>query len=42
MEWMWGKLPTCPLVDNVTDVDAIAGTMTMITTKGTEFTLTMK
>lgn len=42
MEWLWDKLPDCPSVDNVVDVAAAEGTMTITTKNGNEYTITMK
>lgn len=40
MEWLWDVLPECPVVENVSDVDALGGTMTVTTTDGEEYTMT--
>ena len=42
MEWLWDMFPNCPMVDNVVDVDATEGTMTITTINGNEYTITMK
>ena len=42
MEWLWDALPNCPIIDNVVDVGAAEGTMTVATTSGEEYTITME
>ena len=39
MEWMWDNLGRCPDIDYVTDVAAVEGTMSFLTTSGDEYTL---
>jgi len=42
MDWMWEEFPKCPDIDNVVDVDAVEGTMTLTSSSGNEYTITMK
>ena len=39
MEWLWDKISNCPCVDAITDVDAPAGTITLTSMGGEEYTL---
>ena len=40
-KWIWDNLQNCPYVENIPDVDAMHGTMQVLSSEGDTYTLTI-